>query len=238
MTTIYIENTRQFHEEDYLKHGLKAQRNYPNEELCRFMGRHFFSIPHDKRSHFSILETGCGTGANLWMIAREGFNAYGLDISAQGIDLCRKRLEQMGLQANFACASMTETYYPDETFDAVIDIFSSHCLELEEKKKYLHEVARILKKGGLFFSYHPSKGSTAFKNHAPAHLIDECTLNGILREGSAFYKYENSFSFLSPLEYKSLATQAGLDALYLETTGRTYRNQNEYFEFITATFQK
>lgn len=34
-----------------------------------------------------MLELGCGTCANLWMIAREGFRAYGLDFSAHAIAL-------------------------------------------------------------------------------------------------------------------------------------------------------
>ncbi len=233
MTQDHIEQTRVFHEQDYKTQGLKAQRNYPNEELCRFMGRNFFSIPRDERSQIKILETGCGSGANLWMLASEGFHAHGLDISQEGIDLCKDRLTSMQLDADFSCASMTDIPYDDHSFDAIIDVFSSHCLELKEKQKYLSEVARLLKKGGHFFSYHPSKGTDAYKNHAPATLIDPCTLNGILREGSAFYKYENSFSFLTPEEYKKMTKDVGLETDYIEKVGRTYRNQQEYFEFVT-----
>ena len=234
----HIKQTQLFHEKDYEKQGLKAQRNYPNEELCRFMGRHFFSKPRDERSKINILETGCGSGANLWMIAYEGFNTTGLDISEQGLKLCEERLKSMGLEAQYLCASMTDIPSDDQEFDAIIDVFSSHCLDLQDKEQYMNEISRLLKKDGLFFSYHPSKNSKAFIDHAPAELTDASTLNGILREGSAFYRYENSFAFLSPEEYSALAQNAGLETIYLETVGRTYRNQDEYFEFVTVVFQK
>src|ERR1017187_8965032 len=61
-----------FNEHAYQTMGFGAQRRYPNEELCRFMGRNYFSVEHDKRHNIRFLEIGCGAGSNLWMLAREG----------------------------------------------------------------------------------------------------------------------------------------------------------------------
>jgi hypothetical protein len=60
-----------WYEQSYGEHGFAAQRRYPNEELLRFFGRHFFSLPFRRRKDIRVLETGRGSGANLWMIARE-----------------------------------------------------------------------------------------------------------------------------------------------------------------------
>jgi ubiquinone/menaquinone biosynthesis C-methylase UbiE len=234
----HIEQTRLFHEDDYKIHGLSAQRNYPNEELCRFMGREFFKKPRSERSRIKILETGCGSGANLWMLAQEGFSTYGLDISSEGLKVCKERLIGMGLNAQLECASMTKMPYTDQYFDAVVDVFSSHCLDLENKKLYLDEVSRVLKTDGLFYSYHPSKNSDAYKDHAPARLIDESTLNAILRPTSAYYRYEHTYCFLSPEQYTALCKDVCLDNYYMELIGRTYRSQHEYFEFLSAAFKK
>ncbi len=58
---VYSDKVKNFYNESYEGQGFDAQRRYPNEELCRFMGRNFFSIPHEKRKEIKILETGCQT---------------------------------------------------------------------------------------------------------------------------------------------------------------------------------
>ena len=71
-------------DKEYHKYGLSAQRMYPNEALCRFLGSNgFFNV--ERKEDIRILEVGCGSGANLWMIAKEGFDAYGLDASSAAI---------------------------------------------------------------------------------------------------------------------------------------------------------
>ena len=46
---------------------------YPSESLIRFVARNFYKA--DDRFAVKILEVGCGTGANLWYMLREGFSA-------------------------------------------------------------------------------------------------------------------------------------------------------------------
>lgn len=56
-----MQNTKAHYESEYGKAGLYAQRRWPNEEFCRFMGRNFFSKPESERKDIRILEAGCGT---------------------------------------------------------------------------------------------------------------------------------------------------------------------------------
>src|SRR4051812_28520612 len=88
-----IGRTRTEYDRAYKAEGFAAQRLYPNEELLRFLGRNFFSkVPREARSSVPVLEVGCGSGANLWMIAREGFDAHGLELSGEALELCRTML--------------------------------------------------------------------------------------------------------------------------------------------------
>ena len=41
--------TLDWYERSYATEGINAQRRYPNEELVRFMARHFFKIPREER---------------------------------------------------------------------------------------------------------------------------------------------------------------------------------------------
>src|SRR6266567_279496 len=102
-------NSKIFYEASYKQEGAAAQRRYPNEELCRFMGRHYLHLPRERRSDIRILEVGCGAGANLWMIAREGFDTYGIDLSEEAIRLCRLMLHSYGTKATLHVADMTAT---------------------------------------------------------------------------------------------------------------------------------
>ena len=49
------------------------------------MGRKYFDKDLEERKNINMLEVGCGSGANLWMLAKEGFNAFGLDESKEAL---------------------------------------------------------------------------------------------------------------------------------------------------------
>ena len=79
---------RSWYEKSYSGKGFNAQRLYPNEELCHFLGREYLSkTDKEKREHICILEIGCGLCSNLWVIIKEGLDAYGIDPSSENIVL-------------------------------------------------------------------------------------------------------------------------------------------------------
>src|SRR5437588_4391821 len=127
-----MSGVRDWYQKSYATHGLSTQRRYPNEEFLRFMGGRFFVLDFAQRPKIKILELGCGSGANLWMIAREGFDAYGIDLSDEAIKLCRLMLESWGVRARLTTGSMSYLPYPPEMFDAVADVFSAYCLNEAE----------------------------------------------------------------------------------------------------------
>lgn len=69
-------------DQQYRAHGMRSQRSYPNESLIQFIAGRYFALPMTERRRIRILEVGCGSGTNLWMLAKEGFEVYGLDSSA------------------------------------------------------------------------------------------------------------------------------------------------------------
>ena len=146
-----------FYDFSYREAGLTAQRRFPNEELIRFLGMNFGDVPALNRLELKVLEVGCGSGANLWAIAREGFATHGLDISNEALHLCGQVLEDWGASAKLKLGSMEELPYDDRSFDLIVDIFSSNCLNERAFNNFLGETGRVLKQGGRLFSYHPSK---------------------------------------------------------------------------------
>ena len=122
---------------------------YPSESLIRFIAINFY---HLKRIEIKILEIGCGSGANIWYLSKEGFDSYGIDISSVAINKAQKRLEKDQLTASLKVGDVSRLPYENKTFDSVID---NACLYNNDKKKtriILEEVKRVLKPRGLFYS--------------------------------------------------------------------------------------
>ena len=85
---------------------------YPSEEVIGFIMRHFSKVPD--RKQVKILEIGCGQGANLSFLAREGFDAYGIDGSKTAIEKSKEMLKADGLNAHLQVGDFVELdkFYP------------------------------------------------------------------------------------------------------------------------------
>jgi SAM-dependent methyltransferase len=132
---------------------------YPPEELIRFVARHFFQV--QDRKQVKILEIGCGTGANIWFLAREGMDAYGIDGSPSAIIRAGKRLEEEGLSANLQVGDIINLFdtYSSLRFDAIIDLVCLQHNALPAVKHILDQVMILLKPGGKVFSLMVAVGS-------------------------------------------------------------------------------
>ena len=131
---------------------------YPGEELVRFISRKFYNVP--KRKDIKILELGCGTGANIWYLAREGFSVTGIDGSATAIEIAKKRMLKNNLDVKFFYADIMKLPFDNESFDCVVDVECIYANSLEDTKIILNEVYRVLKNGGCFYSKTFATGMT------------------------------------------------------------------------------
>jgi len=137
----------------------QAWGKYPGEDLIRFVARNFYGVPD--RSAIRLLEVGCGPGANLWFMAREGFTVYGIDGSQTAIDQARARLdaECPGWKGQLWCGDMGKIPAEDGYFDAVIDNEAVYCNDYEISRNIYREAARVTRKGGKLFARTFARGS-------------------------------------------------------------------------------
>jgi ubiquinone/menaquinone biosynthesis C-methylase UbiE len=123
---------------------------YPSESVIRFVARNFFKVP--ERSEVKILEIGCGGGANLWFLSKEGFCAYGIDGSESAIAQASALMKKEGQQANLFVGDVIALPYQDNFFDAVLDVQCLSHNTMESCSKILSEISRVMKVGGVFYS--------------------------------------------------------------------------------------
>ncbi len=93
-----------------------------------------------------VLDAGCGDGVLSCLLAKEGIEVTGVDISAPNIEAAKKLAKDWGVEdkTNFMVGDAENLAFPDNSFDAVV---SSHVLEhLPDFHKGLREVYRVTKK--------------------------------------------------------------------------------------------
>lgn len=94
------------------------------------------------RTDLRLLDCGCGTGANLGMLARHG-RAFGFDLTARGLDFAKSN----GVE-RVARASIGAIPFPDASFDIVTSFDVLYGLPDAVERAAGREMARVLKPGG------------------------------------------------------------------------------------------
>lgn len=122
---------------------------YPYDSVVSFVYRSFPRIK--PRSKVNILEIGCGSGNNLWFVAREGFSASGIDISQSAISFATKRFLSENLKADLRVGSFLELPWPSSSIDICIDRAATACVGISDQVTTINEVKRVLRPGGFFF---------------------------------------------------------------------------------------
>lgn len=220
----------------YKKQGFASQRQYPNEDLIRFLAKNYFYLPLKKRKKIKILELGCGSGANLWMMAKEGFNVHGIDIAPSGIKLCKEMLKNWKVSAKVKIGNMRKLDFPDKFFDAIVDVVSIQHVDLIGHKEVYQEAYRCLKPKGKFFQWHLGTKSISFK-HGKGKKIDQNTISEIKNKKVPLSGCK-LVCFLSPIVVKKMLGKIGFKNINIESHIRTYKNRTQKIEYLTIQCEK
>ncbi|HEX8355406.1 MAG TPA: class I SAM-dependent methyltransferase [Pyrinomonadaceae bacterium] len=110
----------------------------------------------------TVLEYGCGDGANTVMLALRGADVKALDISPDLIEVARRRLAANRVEGSveFIVGSAHDLPLPDESVDVVFGMAILHHLDLSLSAR---EVRRVLRKGGRAIFQEPVRNSKFIK---------------------------------------------------------------------------
>ncbi|HEX2861923.1 MAG TPA: methyltransferase domain-containing protein [Lacunisphaera sp.] len=124
----------------------------------------------------TVLEIGSGRGGGASFVARYHHpqKIVGADFSAQAVELCRQRHAAVA-NLSFVAGDAEQLPFPDASFDAVINVESSHCYGHVER--FFAEVARVLRPGGYFMyaDFRPDEEGPAWSKALAAQSAWELT---------------------------------------------------------------
>ncbi len=98
----------------------------------------------------SILEVGCGNGKTLRALAKQDYDITAIDVSKKALELAQKAVGENG-KIRFVQGDVCSLQFEDNCFDGVVCSFVLQHLFLEERKKAISEMRRVLRPGGYLF---------------------------------------------------------------------------------------
>lgn len=156
-------------------HASHEGARYPDTEFVRFMAKHYYAT--EDRASVKVLEMGCGTGANLWYLAREGFLATGVDGSVVAVVKSAERLKNEGVAAAVVRSDLRNTGFVGGRFDVVADIEAVSINDFSAAQEIYSECLRLLKPGGRLFVKTFSENTLGVKCRRTAYA----DITGLLR---------------------------------------------------------
>lgn len=94
-----------------------------------------------------FLDLGTGPGTQAAELAKRGFIVTGSDISKSAIEKAKLVIKNV----NFEMDDILNSKFVSGSFDYILDRGCFHVLPVEDRKTYLSQIRRILKKDGLIF---------------------------------------------------------------------------------------
>ena len=220
----------------------------PYEEWCQFVvGR----LKQDQITDGILLDLGCGTGSMTELLAKQGYDMIGVDLSDSVLDIAIEKRAQSGHNILYLQQDMRE-FELYGTVKAAVSICDSmnYILEKEDLVQVFKLVNNYLDPSGIFifdmnteykythlladgtFAENREESSFIWENfYDEEERINEYDLTLFIKEGELFRKFEETHyqRCYSLDEVKEAAKEAGMDfvAAYDAFTRESVKDDSE-----------
>ena len=190
----------------------------------RWMREIHVQLPEEK--NLKILDVGCGAGFFSILLAKEGYQVTGIDLTPDMIKNARLLAEEEKVSCEFQVMDAENPEFPDETFDVVIS--RNLTWTLPHVQHAYREWIRVLKKGGILLNFDANYGITDFSNVAdlPENHAHNILGDDMMRECeeikrqlpiSSYSRPAWDLETLGALELKEFKLDLGISSrIYLE----------------------
>ena len=158
---------------DFLEHK-RAELHSPMSERWLYEIKN--QLPQDR--NLRILDVGCGAGFFSVLLAKEGYQVTGVDLTPDMVENARTLAEEEKTDCEFFVMDAENLRFADESFDVVIS--RNLTWTLPDVKSTYREWVRVLKKGGILLNFDANYGLSDFTdlselpdNHAHQEIGDD-----------------------------------------------------------------
>lgn len=147
-----------------------------------------------------VLDLGCGAGRHCILLAGNGFEVVGLDVSKNALIMARNWVEKERLEnVAFVCATMTHVPMRDGCLDAVVSVSVMHHALKTDIATSVSEVWRVLRKNGCFIA---NLASVDDPRYGTGRMLEKDTY--LISEGYERKKFEEIHHFFTEDELSDL----------------------------------
>lgn len=158
---------------DFLEHK-RAELHSPMSERWLYEIKN--QLPQDR--NLRVLDVGCGAGFFSVLLAKEGYQVTGVDLTPDMVENARTLAEEEKTDCEFFVMAAENLRFADESFDVVIS--RNLTWTLPDVKSAYREWVRVLKKGGILLNFDANYGLSDFTdlselpdNHAHQEIGDD-----------------------------------------------------------------
>lgn len=134
-----------------------------------------------------VLDIASGSGYGTKELATTAKKVYGVDINSQAIKYAKKNYQNKNIE--FIEGSATKIPIPDNTLDVVISFETIE--HIEDYKKFMVEIKRVLKKDGILILSTPNDVEFPEDNHFHVHEFQYNELQKLVKK--YFINVENYY---------------------------------------------
>lgn len=186
-------------------------------------------LPKQKR--LKVLDVGCGTGFFSILLAREGHQVTGIDLTPDMIGYAKVLAAEERADCKFQVMDAEHLDYADEEFDLVIS--RNLTWTLPEADKAYAEWVRVLKEGGILLNLDANYGGSDFAdttelpdNHAHHQIGDE-----MMQECEEIKRQLPISSYVRPAWDLEILGKIGITSFTIDLgiSGRIYQEKDEFY---------
>jgi len=148
-------------------------------------------------SEKNVLDIGCGSGHGSNTLAEKFKTVHGVDISEEAIEYSKKNWQQPNIK--FVIGDSLNIPFPENTFDVVVafEVFE----HLDDWRKFLSEIRRVLKPNGLVYISTPNKTlySPGTKKPINPHHVFEMTIPEFKSALTEYFKLDKLYGQRTPV---------------------------------------
>ena len=190
-------------------------------------------LPENESSdgRLKILDVGCGTGFFTILLAKQGHQVTGTDLTPDMITNSRILAGEEHVTCDFQIMDAEHLSFQDESFDVVIS--RNLTWTLPEAAQAYKEWIRVLKPGGLLLNFDANYGATNFaetsglpENHAHNQLG-----NSLMQECEDIKRQLPISSYIRPAWDVEELGKLGAEQLSIDLglSKRVYKEKNEFY---------